>query len=382
MEPTRRRGKGMDCWTLARRLVTPAGLGGGGLLIGGCVAAAGVGAAVAVGLLTGLFLSRIQASFAATAHSYRYSEAGDAWLQFDAPHGQPPSFVGFAGRLPGFHLVIIDLDDKGMVRAQEDGPVIFETEVTIDLGQSPPAITGTIRERGGSQTFAFEELYPEVTDVSLTVGDPDARGRYRLELNIEALTADGETLDYSLIMRVRVSGDGTELSGSVEVERVVTPAGEEPIVVEGTGEVEGDQQPGDTLPTNGNDNEADEEQNDNAENQADNENDNAEEEPANDNADDLENDNQTGDEQNATAGDDQDDAGGEDVITAEACPGVPEAVIAFVNELIADIGFAGLDTDGSGEVTAAEVQEVVNPYITPLALTEEAATCIAAVVNG
>ena len=373
----------------ARKLLGFAGLGGGGVTLAGCVAAAGVAGAVAVALLTGLFLSRIQASFAATAHSYAYSDAGDVRFLFHATEQRTPSLVTMVGRLPGFHMVIITGPDKAMVSAQDangdDQPDIFETDVEIDFGRSPPTVTGTIRERDGDGVFPLDELYPEIDSPTLEVRPSQTVGSYEIRLNIRARNADGDQLDYALVMDVGLSADGLRLSGNVNVERTLTPAGGSPLETVGTGEVEGRKQTGDQPQTpdepatedNGDEGGAQDE-NDNADDLNDNGdelNDNGDE--LNDNGDVL-NDNAVPDNENAS-GPDNDNVADEGPITSDDCPDLPQTAISFLNDLLADIGLGAFDLDGDGAASADEVHQVIDPII---ALTDEEIVCIVRVVNG
>lgn len=224
------------------RLWTRLGLGGGGLwVLGGCAAAAGVAGAIAVGLLTGLFLTRLQASFAATQRSYAFTETGLADLSFVSPPGNPNSnILEFTGRLPGFHIVIVDIDvdDKAMPRSQAEESELFDTEVTIDPFTTP-ALTGTITPRNGGESMDLFDLY-DIQDVNLVVREPDDEGRYRIEINILADTAEGGELDYTMLMRAGLSPDGSELEGELDVERIETLSDGTRIEINGDGVVEAD----------------------------------------------------------------------------------------------------------------------------------------------
>jgi hypothetical protein len=351
-----------------------------------------VAAAVAVALLTGLFLSRIQASFAATAHSYAYTDAGDARFLFHATESRTPSLVTMVGRLPGFHMVIITGPDKAMVSAQgadgDDQPDIFETDVEIDFGRSPPTITGTVRQRDGDGVFDLDELYPDIDSPTLEVRPSQTEGSYEIRLNIRARTADGDQLDYALVMDVGLSADGLRLSGDVNVERRLTPTGGSPLKTVGTGEVEGQKQIGDQPQTpdepatedNGDEGDAQDE-NDNA----DNLNENGDE--LNDNGDAV---NENGDAVNENVegeigepdndnGSDNDNVADQGPITSDNCPDLPQTVISFLNDLLAGVGVSAFDLDGDGAITADEVHEVIDPII---ALTDQEVVCIVRVVNG
>lgn len=212
---------------LVSRVLATSGLGGCGLLLAGCAAAAGI----AAGVLTGIFLGRIQASLAATAHSYGYTDTGSALWGLSGS-GNPNSNVDlthFMGRLPGFHLVVININtDKGITRANAQEPVFFNTDVEIDFETVPPTLTGTIHEVDGEQEFDLLELYPQVGPVSLNVTNIDANGRFDVWVTIEAQTADGDTLEYSLVWHPRLTTGGLSLEGDIDVERVLTtPEGDE-----------------------------------------------------------------------------------------------------------------------------------------------------------
>jgi hypothetical protein len=208
-------------------LLIPSGLGACGLLVAGCAAATGI----ALGVLTGIFLGRIEASLDATAHSYGYRDTGSA-LWGVSGSGNPNSNVDlthFSGRLPGFHLVVININtDKGFMRSLAQEPVFFNTDVEIDFESIPPALTGTIREVDGEQEFDLFDLYPQVGPVSLNVTNIDASGRFDVWVTIEAQTADGDTLEYSLVWHPRLTTGGLSLEGDIDIERVLTTSeGEE-----------------------------------------------------------------------------------------------------------------------------------------------------------
>lgn len=358
----------------ALRIIGLIGLGGGGLTLAGCVAAAGVAAGAVAALLTGLFLTSLQASFAATAHSYAYTDFGDAVLLFDAAEGRSPSLVTFTGRLPGFHLVIItDDNDKGRPSAQETDAAgqIFETDVTIDFSHSPPTITGTITQRDGDVAFALDELYPEIDTPTIEVGTGDRAGEYEIRLHIQARTAEDEDLDYTLILNATLSSDGLFLDGTVEVERVLTPPEGQPLENSGAGDLSGTKQ-SDDQPEPDDQGDADDiVTNDNADQTNDNAADDTDQ-STNDNE--ADNDNEAPSENES----DNDNAGEDGLITTEDCPELPRTMVVFLNDLLGELGTSAFDVDGDGAVTADEVHEVADPFIV---LTDEAVTCIIRVLN-
>ncbi len=364
------------------------------MTLAGCVALAGVAGGVFASLLTGLFLTSIQASFAATAHSYGYTDAGNAQFLFHDPGSNSPDLLTMSGRLPGFHMVFINVNDKGMLAAQEDEAQVFETDAEITFGTSAPRITGTVRERGGQRAeFPLEELYPEIASPTLTITPGPGQGRYQIRVDIQATSAEGDDLDYGLAMNVRVSADGFALDGDVEVDRVLTPRGGSRLTNTGTGEVEGRKQTGDQPPATDESLDEGDGQDESANANTDAGNDNSDLE--NDNGD-LENENVEADPENGNAGDeegepvnenesadDNDNAAVEQgLITSEDCPELPATVIAFLNDVLGTVGVSALDVDGDGAASADEVHEVIDPVIAPLTLTDEAVVCLIRVVNG
>ncbi len=215
-------------------------LSGGGVFsvwtgLAGCAALAGVGAGAAAGLLAGVFLGRVQATFAATARSYQFSERGDSRVRFG---GNPYSNIlltNFQGRLPGFHLVFININTKGMSAAQADDAPLYNTDVGIDFDTVPPSLVGTITSEDGSETYSLAELYPTVGPVSVSLSGIDSDGRVSIRFTIEAENADGDYLEYSLTWHAQLSAAGVSLDGDVDIERVLTTQAGEEIVVTGTG---------------------------------------------------------------------------------------------------------------------------------------------------
>jgi len=216
-------------------------LSGGGIFgvwtgLAGCAAMAVAGAGAAVYLLTGVFLGRVQASFAATARSYQFEERGDSRVRFG---GNPYSNIlltDFQGRLPGFHLVFINIDnDKAISAAQADDAPLYNTDVGIDFEAVPPTLVGTITSEDGSETHTLAELYPTVGPVSVSLSDIDSDGRVSVRFTIEAESAEGDQLEYSLIWHAQLGSAGVSLDGDVEIERVLTTQAGEEISVTGTG---------------------------------------------------------------------------------------------------------------------------------------------------
>lgn len=228
--------------TVFWRLAARTGLGGCGLLLTGCAAVAGVGAAIAAGLLTGLFLGRVQASFDATARSYGYTDAGSTQFVFNQPHNSNIALTHFLGRLPGFYFVLIDLDDKAILQSQNREPVLYATDVEIDFQTFPPTFTGTIREIDGDAQFPISEVYPEIESINLDVINGEAAGQYDVVLTATLLGVGGEELEYGLVWHARLSSSGLALEGDVEIVRVLTTADGEEIRIEGSGSLSTDKQ--------------------------------------------------------------------------------------------------------------------------------------------
>lgn len=206
--------------------------------LAGCGAMAVAGAGVAFGLLTGAFLGRVQATFAATARSYQFSERGNSQVRFG---GNPYSNIlltNFQGRLPGFHVVLINIHGKAMTAAQAEGAPDYNTDVGIDFQTVPPTLVGTITSADGSETHTLAELYPTVGPVSVSLSDIDSDGRVSVRFTIEAENAGGDHLEYSLIWHAQLDAAGVSLSGDVDIERVLTTQNGEEIVLTGTGSMD------------------------------------------------------------------------------------------------------------------------------------------------
>ena len=353
------------------RFLPYGGLGGCGLLPTGCAVLAGAAVAAGAALLTGLFLGSIQATFAATARSYAFTDFGNVQLVFESPHRRTTDLVRFSGRLPGFHFVIITDRNKG-IRAAQAEDVVFETDVEIDFEASPPTITGSVKQSGGPQEFTLDELYPDIT-VTQEVSGADDSGRREVTLTIVGRGPDGEELDYALVLQTRLTTSGNYLDGPVQVTRNFTAPGVEPLVIEGSGELDTRKQDepadddGDDGTENGNsEDEADEtEDDDGDEGEA--------EDEANDGIDDDGDDVDDGD----------DDSAPMDTTPPSAClPGLPELLAHAVDMFVEAGGQDALDLNGDGTVTSAEVQEAVNPLISPFfSVSPDAAACIAELLN-
>ncbi|MCK4661014.1 MAG: hypothetical protein KAV82_15945 [Phycisphaerae bacterium] len=223
-------------WRLIRKHLPPTGLGAGGLLLAGCATMAGVGALLAFGLLWGTFLGRIQASMAATANSYGYADAGSVQWGFGQSHNSNVQLNTFGGRLPGFHCVcFVTPNGKTIPHLQTQEPVFYATDVEINFETNPPTLSGTISEIDGDQQFSLSEIYPELGPVSLSISSNPETGKYDIRITIHARGAEGEELDYSLIWHAQLSTSGLTLEGNVDIERVLTTADGEEIIIEGTG---------------------------------------------------------------------------------------------------------------------------------------------------
>ncbi|MCP4250862.1 MAG: hypothetical protein GY778_27810 [bacterium] len=370
---TRRRGRDTARAFVTRYLPPTLAAGSGSILVAGCavVVATAVGAAVVA--LTGLFLGSIQATFAATARSYAFTDTGPVQLMFSPPEVTQVSLVRYQGRLPGFHLAIITAAEKDRPRAQAD-EIVFETDVNIDFEATPPTITGTIQERDGGEPVDLRVLYPAIVSVESELSEPDDDDQRQLTVTIVAQAADGAQLEYTLTMQTRLAAEGSVLDGDVEVERVYTPGDDEPLVVEADGTFEVTKL-GATPPDAGlEDDNANEDDNTNDNEEPDVENDNLDDEPANENVDD----------------EPVDDGAGTDGVEpaeptpASACiPGLSEVAAQAVDLFVESGGKAGLDGDGDGTVTSAEVQTAINPVLAPffLEVSPGAAGCIAELVN-
>ncbi len=362
---------------IGRYLPPTLAAGSGSILLAGCavVVATAVGAAAAV--LTGLFLGSIQATFAATARSYAFTDTGPVQLMFSPPEAARVSLVRFQGRLPGFHLAIITDAGKDLPRSQPD-EIVFETSVNIDFEASPPTLTGTIQERGG-EPVDLRVLYPAIVSVTQELSEPDDGDRRQLTVTIVAQAADGAQVEYTLTLQTRLVAEGGALDGDVAVERIYTPEDGEPLVVVADGSFEV-AKPGGTPDDAGL-------EDDNA-NEADNanEDDNANDNEGDDEEPDVENDNLDDEPANDNVDDEPVDDGVEpaEPTPASACiPGLSELAAGAVDLFVESGGKAGLDGDGDGTVTAAEVSAAINPVLVPflLEVSPGAAGCIAELAN-
>lgn len=362
------------CWpsgrcfgTVFRTFLPHVGTGGCGLLPTGCAVLGGAAAAAGAALLTGLFLGSIQATFAATARSYAFTDVGSVQLVFESPHRRTTDLVRFSGRLPGFHFVIIT-DRSKVIRTAQTEEVVFETDVEIDFEASPPTITGTVRQRGGPQEFTLDELYPDIT-LTQEVSGADDSGRREVTLTIVGRGPGGEELEYTLVLQTRLTTGGDFLAGPVEVTRNFTAPGVEPLVIEGSGELDARKQ----------DEPADDEQdlepeNGNLEDETD---ENADEGEVEDEGNDIIDDDGDG------VDDGDDDSAPVDTTPPSAClPGLPELLAQAVDMFVEAGGQDALDLNGDGTVTSTEVQEAVNPLIGPFfSVSPQAAACIAELLN-
>jgi len=362
--------------------------GGPGLSVTGCAVVGGAAVAAGAAILTGFFLGRLQASFAATARSYGYTDSGNVRFTFaPLPTGRI-SLVHFNGRLPGFHFAVVTNRGKLPVTAQAD-EVLYETDVEVDFGTAPPTITGTVRERGGGEEFDLLELYPEITVSIPQIGDADAGGHREMSLSIIARGAGGEELDYRLVLDLDLSDDGDGLTAGVSVHREYRAPDEPILIILGSGDLEAEKE-GEITDT------PVEEENENAVSEApiENANDNAENENAegNENESEPPSDNAStdgvGDGGEPPANDNSDNSSDEppteEPIQASACiPGLSDLAASVVDAFVANGGKGALDGNGDGTVTAGEVQNAVNPILAPffVALSDDAARCIAELVN-
>jgi len=380
------------CFTgWSRRVAVWCGVGGWLPLLAGCVVLSGFAAGAAVFLLTGVFLGSIQASFAATARSYEFTDTGPVQFVFNQPRERDASLVRLIGRLPGFYVVIVD-DDLGKVvpRAQDQESPLFTTDVDIDFSTVPPTITGTIREVDGDQEFALEELFPSFESVAVETVQGRQDNEYEVRLTIVAQGPGGEELEYSLVLSISLTASGAFVDGEVDVERVWRAPDGEDVVIEGNGSVATVKQTADTLPEsdasddNRNDNQAAEDEG---------------EEPGPGPGPESEDSAEAGDEPEDGAeggeGDESDEDGSEAPEEEEEEPepsppvasclaGLPPLAQQAVDDLLAPLGREALDLDGDGTVSAAEVLQSVNPTLAPfgLELPAQTAACIASAVNG
>lgn len=383
-----------------RQALGMVGLGSVGSLVAGCMVVGGAAAALAVFLLTGVFLGAIQASFEATARSYGYTDAGQVQFVFNHPTSSRPQLTSFGGRLPGFYFVVInDVDDKAIPRAQADEPVVFTTDVNINFETSPPTLTGTIREIDGEQVFDLFELFPVVESVSAEVTEGDGEDRWDVRLTIVARGVDEEVLEYSVILHTHLTGGGDILEADVEVQRTLTPAGEEPIVIEGEGELSNvskqqtEQAPDDTTQNDDLPAEDDNADQDATDQETDDGDAGEEPEPDDENADDEGQDDANQDQ--PANDDDQVDDEGEDAgqqITDPADCVADLSIIPsnLVDEVVAILnsGHAAFDLDDDGTVTSSEVQQKVEDdiaatgFLFPITLPPQNAQCVADILNG
>ncbi len=374
MRPTTPWRSGWFGFTRCRRILFGAGLGTPGLLLGGCILFTPVGAAIAVALLTGIFIGSIATTFVTTPLLLGYVDTGSVQLEFSEPHDGRTTFLRYQGRLPGFHFAIISTSPgKATVAAQGQGSS-FETDVEIDFSVSPTAITGTIREVGGDGEFDLQELY-RVTSITPSLTDPDEGGNRTLVLTIlaDSLT-DGGELEYALTLQTDLNRAGDSLVGTVQVTRELT-IGDEVIVIESeTGSLEMTKE--DEQPPEDNANQADE-------------NENAAE---NDNVDQVENENAAdeADTNGVEPGEENTNQNADDSL-----PDTPAGCVADLSDLdptIADAikillgaGQEAFDRDDDGEVTPAEVEQTIDGTLALLGfsspLTDEENQCVADVLN-
>jgi hypothetical protein len=349
-------------------------LGTPGLVLGGCILFSPVGAAVAVALLTGIFIGSIATTFVTTPLLLGYVDTGSVQLEFSPPDAGRTTFLRYTGRLPGFHFAIISTNSgKAAVAAQGQGSS-FETDVDIDFSVSPPAISGTIREVGGDGEFDLQELY-RVTKITPSLTDPDEGGNRTLVLTILADSlADGGELEYALTLETDLNRAGDSLTGSVQVARELT-IGDEVLAIESeTGSLEMTRE--DEQPPVDNANQADEN-----ENAQENENvDQGENENAADEAD--TNGIEPGDENaNQNADDSLPDTPAECVADLSNL----DPTIAVVIENLLNAGREAFDRDGDGEVTPGEVEQTIDGALLLLGfsspLTDEENQCVAEVLN-
>ena len=216
--------------TAFRGLCGTSGLGAVALWVGGCAAVGAIGAAV----LTGLFLGRMQASLAATAHSYAYSDVGSAQCVFAQPTVGVIQMTHFIGRLPGFFIVVFDGDGKAVPNLQATEPEFYATDVDIDFQTVPPTVTGTVKQIDGTKEFNLFELYPAIESASVTVDDTGL-GTYDVRIGVVALGAEGDRLNYGLTWHAQLSSTGLGLEGDLAVDRVLTRAAGDEITIHGDG---------------------------------------------------------------------------------------------------------------------------------------------------
>ncbi|MFQ5489299.1 MAG: hypothetical protein ACE5GE_01145 [Phycisphaerae bacterium] len=359
---------------LSRRLLKACPPGVGLLLLGGCVSAGAIGGAALIFLLTGFFLTNLQASFAATANSYRFTEFAAPRLGFNSSNSNA-NLGSVVGPLPGFHLVIINLDnDKALVsaQAQDDEPQVFQTDFEIEFG-SQPTVGGVVRECrvdddgvmdcNGAEEFPLADFY-DIDNVSASVRGTDEPNRFAIRIEVQATGVEaGEALDYALELDAGLSADGQRLTGTLGVFRTVTFPGQEPIVIESSGQIlsgtkisgsatEGAGQPaGESMTANQPD---------------------------------------PGDAGPGGADDPAgQDPGGQgssesaEVSIVELCPSVPADAIDAIDSVITCCDFEGFDIDQDGLVTTQEVRGVIDPAIEQfgIVLPDSAAGCVAGVVN-
>ncbi len=326
----------------------------GPLLLAGCGAVVSVGALAAAAILTGLFLGSLQASLNATARSYALADSGPVQFNFGQPQQSQPILLNFTGRLPAFHIVFIDIDDKSLVRSQSSAAIEYETDVQLDFSSNPPAISGTVRERGGDQQFDILELYP---NLSVAIGplERDVYGRWNIALQFTGDASNGTQLDYRITMRADLSQDGRGLTGHVTVRRVIRVDGVETDVIEGNGMVDAEKMGDDPAPDRPDDSDA------------------------GDNPDDG------GDAGAGEPPDPMDDNEPPTDIAPSACfPGLDVLAADAIDLFVANGGPDSLDRNGDGTVLAEEVEETLNPVLAPFGLIvpDAAAACVAELLAG
>ena len=372
-----------------RRLAARLGLAGCGLSVAGCVVVGGAAAAAATVLLTGWFVGALQASFAATAHSYAYTDTGSVQFVFAQTTRHSPQLVAYTGRLPGFYFVVIDDDvDKAIPRQANGDRAVFATDVYIDFETSPPTVTGTISEIGGEQVLALTEVFPDIRLTTPQITETDDDGGYDMRLSIEATDADGGELEYALILHARLNSTGNALEATVEVERVFTPVDQDPIVIEGEGQLSDVTKVSDSQlpPANENDNTAEEpaDENDNAEELNENE-----EDPTDDESGDEGEGEEPEEDGEEEPEEEPEDATGQPTTPAECIADLsilPSHLVTDIEALLA-AGQSEFDLDENGTVTAAEVQQRISDAIAdtgfafPIVIPDENAQCAADLMN-
>lgn len=363
MYPATRSRGGWCVWTVIRGHLAGAGLGGCGLLVAGCAAAAGAAGAVAVILVTGFFLGQIQASFDATAHSYGYSDVGSALLSFNQPHNSNVELTGFTGRLPGFYILILsNSGDKAIRQSKDEATPAFATDVDINFQTLPPTITGTIKEIGGEQEFPLTDAFPEIDPPTVRVTRVDENGGYDVRFGITARGTQGEKLEYALVWHARLNSSGFALDGDIEIDRVLTTADGEEIRIQGDGSLATTKQPEGSVPPDG-------------------ANDNSTGDPGNDGTGSADED---ANQDNDNTADDGEQTPPDDAPAPSSCiPDLPPLVAQAVDQFLAPLGRDALDADADGIVTPEEVEVGLAPVLAifNVELLPDAAECIAELLN-